>query len=73
MKTIFKENFYSFEEVAEMLNVSIVTATKMIKEGNMKILKIDHKSHVRESDLRNYLTNTFCVGKEQTPTEDNTE
>lgn len=60
MKKIFKENYYSIDEVAELLEMSTSTIRNYIKTGKLSATKIGKALFVSQSNLKSYL---------QTPTD----
>ena len=56
MRTILGEEFYSFEDIAQMLNVSISTVSRMIRANNCHTVIVDHKRHIGRTNLLRCLT-----------------
>lgn len=52
------EKLYTTEQVAELLQVSVITVRRYIKSGKLKASKIGKDYRIKESDIDNFLKST---------------
>ena len=52
---MMEEKYYTKNEVAENLNISIRTIERYIRSGELKALKIGKYTRIEENDLKEFL------------------
>lgn len=55
MEVVFLKEFYTLEEVGEILKISVITLRKYIKQGKIKAIKIGKHWRVTEDNLQAFL------------------
>jgi len=65
MKTILGENYYTVDEVAEMIGLSRQSTAAYVREGVIPAVKIGNQWNVKESNIREYLNTPQNVKNEK--------
>lgn len=55
MKEILGVQLYSMVEVAEMLGVTLMTVSRMLKDGRIEFLQIGHDKYASEDAILRYI------------------